>query len=419
MKNLTIASTLVTMSLGAFVSACGGAETSSQQASPGSDVAGSSMGDPHAALDFATQQDALTSCDDPQYDHWRYISALAVAAGNELGRWNLTDFTNSGGVVGLSSSGLARCKNGCQNVQAILQLQTQGGGVIPRHDPNLLKSYLTTYYNDQLNWNIAQGVSDHSLVPSSVTPASCGYRYWFRDTITKLAGTSTAKVGVSGKCLDITGSTDGAKLQQTPCDGRAGQSFVVDPVVSGGYRLKNNSTGKCARVVDSTNGSLLEMRPCDTSANQLFDINLTGSSVYAIKSRMSGMCAEIINWSTADYTQVRQAACNQYNTPQQFAMTLGTVNLDNPNQANMYNTLKFVGQNVNPYIQFQYTTTEVSIDPMGTLVDGGSSGQSGSCLEGSTVYDSTRTSAGKCCEYSGTYGKLVVSSWNPSMYYCK
>jgi hypothetical protein len=57
------------------------------------------------------------------------IAALAVAVGNELGRWNISkDFTLVTGAynqqhLALTSTGLSRCTNGCANVKALLSFQ--------------------------------------------------------------------------------------------------------------------------------------------------------------------------------------------------------------------------------------------------------------------------------------------------------
>jgi len=412
MKNLTIASNLVTLSLGALLSACGAAEsgTSSDQTEVETSV------DPNAPLSLGEKTAALTACDDPQYDHWRYISSLAVAAGNELGRWNVTDFTMNNGVQ-LSASGLARCKSGCQNVQAILSLQNNGKGTIPRHDPALFKQYLVAYYNNQVNWNNANGVNDHVLVPTTITTASCGYRYWFRDTIAKLSGTTPMKSAMSSKCLDITGTGEGAQVVQRTCDGTDDQKIIVDPVLAGGYRLKVTSANKCMHVTGS--GSTVYTKTCDMSNNQRFDLVDLGGGKYQLKNRLGGQCAEVANWSSADGAQIKAAGCGQYNTNQQFNATVGTTQFDNPNQAAMKETLRFVGSDVNPYIQFQFNAQEVSVDPMGTMVDGGSSGQTGSCIEASSAFDSTRQVAGKCCTYSAKYGNFQGTSWNANLFYCK
>ncbi len=128
MKIGTIASTLVTLSLGASLTACGGAELSDGSQLPGDETAsGDVMSD--FEPEYVQIGEEITACDDQQYDHWRNLAALAVASANELGRWNSAkDFvkTNVNGqpAIALSNEGLARCTNNCDNIKAILSSRT-------------------------------------------------------------------------------------------------------------------------------------------------------------------------------------------------------------------------------------------------------------------------------------------------------
>lgn len=414
MKNWTIASTLVTLSLGAFVSACGGAETTMSADEPGLE----SVDDTAAAFD--SNAEALTVCDDLQYDHWRHIAALGVAAANELGRWNATlDFTFNG-TLQLSAQGLARCKNGCQNVKAILELQTNGAGVIPRHDPQLLVSKLQAFYSRQQAWDSNNGGAiPHDLTLSRVDTASCGYRYWFKDTQKRLSGTTTIKSAFNNKCVDITGTADGTYMQQWTCDGGNDQNITFEAMPSG-YRLKNNASGKCFRATNATNSSLFDQRTCGTTDDFLFDALEISSGKYAIKSRKSGLCLDVTGFSTADGQKLQQYSCSG-GSNQQWYMTVSSASgpLASGDQARMVNMLNWVGNGENPYIQFQNNATEVSIDPMGTMVDGGATAQSNACTEASSVYDTVTSWAGKCCEVDGKYGKFAASAWNKNLYTCK
>src|SRR5688572_18410308 len=144
MKTRTIASTLVALSLGASFTACGGADTTDPELSAHAD---------EALGTFDQVDQPITACDDIQYDHWRHLAALAVAAGNELGRWNAAkDFVSQWNGIQLSSEGLSRCKNGCENIKAILSLQADQTRVIPRHDPGLLRQYMKSFHERQTIW---------------------------------------------------------------------------------------------------------------------------------------------------------------------------------------------------------------------------------------------------------------------------
>jgi len=406
----------MTLSLGALLSACGASEMSA------ADQSGLESNGAPAAVELGEQTAALTPCDDPQYDHWRYISALGVSAGHELGRWNVDDFMNSNGSIALSATGLARCKvAGCPNITAILSLQNNGKGIIPRLDPTLLKQYLTGFYTDQVQWQNANGYNEHVLVPTTVAPANCGYRYSYRDTLVKWTGTGPLKSAVSSKCVDVSSTADQANVIQKTCNASTQQNFVVEPILSGSYRLKNVASGKCALVPNILTGTYLKQQSCGTDPSFLFDVIDAGGGKFRLKTRQTtNQCVEVTNSSSSDGAQLRITACNASSAAQQFSATLTQQTFDNPNQSKMIDTLRFVGGNTqNPYIQFQYNAQEVSMDPMGTMVDGGSSGQTGSCIDASSAFDSTRAIAGKCCTYSGKYGTFQATAWNPSLFYCK
>jgi hypothetical protein len=415
MKNWTIASTLVTLSLGALASACGSAETSL-----GSDMPGLETTDPTLELD--QNEAALTACDDNQYDHWRYLAALGVASAKELGRWAATkDFVWSNDELQLSATGLARCKNGCDNIKSILLLQKPEAAIIPRHDPGLMRSKLAAFYQRQQTIDSNNGGAiAHDLTPTTISSASCGYRYWFKDTVKKLGGSTPMKSALSGKCIDTSSLNDGAGFLQATCDNSNDQKIVIEPGVGAGYRLKQTATGRCMRARDTAQGSQLELRTCDGNNNQLFDVIDYGSGKFALKNLYTNLCLDVSGASTAENAKIIQWGC-QNSTNQMFNMTVTTTEMALPSteQAKMKQMLTFVGADENPYLMFQSTATEVSIDPMGTMVDGGSSGQSNACLEGSAFVDTTGAIKGKCCETGGKYGIITVSPLKPTVYYCK
>jgi hypothetical protein len=291
----------------------------------------------------------------------------------------------------------------------------------------LLKQYLVSFYNDQMNWNNSQGVNKSVLTPTTVTTASCGYRYWYKasvaQTVTSISASTTAlKSALSSKCMDVAGAAEGAQVIQMPCDGSAEQSIVLEPV-NGAYRLKNTQTGLCFRVSSGNLYTILDQAACGTSNNFLFDM-LPAGDKFQFKTRVSGQCAEISHWSTADGTQILTSGCNGSYPAQQFSATVGTsttttVLTDVPNGAALKDSLRWVGGTANPSIQFLASGSEVSVDPMGTMIDGGATGQTGSCIEASSAFDSTRQLADKCCTYSGKYGTFKPAAWNANLFYCK
>lgn len=439
MKTPTIASTLATLSLGALLSACGGAEpiTMSDHELMNDDVAATE------GRQFDQLEQPLTVCDDQQYDHWRYLSALAVATANELGRWKASeDFQLSNGMVTLSPAGLARCENGCDNIKAILELQNGYTSILPRHDPNLLKQYLVAFYDRQVNYDRSNPGEEHELIPSHVTNAECGLRYHYEarkapgaSSSSNLAGGSELKALHSGKCMDVyfASTADGAIVHQYACTGGSNQRFTLESQGGGKYRLKANHSGKCLAVTggSSSEGAQLEQRSCNASNAQMFYVTDKGNQQFEIKNVASNRCMDVRYWSQDNFAVAQQSGCHGGNN-QRFIMTgVGSSSssgssgsssgssgpLNNP--SDLRHRLKFAGEHQNAYLAFQFTSTQVSIDPMGTMVDGGSTAQSGSCVYGSTIYDPSRTSSNKCCISDGRYGKLQQSTFNRSLYYCR
>src|SRR5690606_2381116 len=187
---------------------------------------------------FEQVEQEVTACDDAQYDHWRYMAALAVASANELGRWNAAkDFVKESTYnrprIFLSQEGLARCKpSGCPNVSAILQMQNTETSIVARHDPLLLRQYLVAYYDRQVNNG---GVAPaHTLTYLKKENNICGMRFYYTvnsssssgsssssttTTTSSLGSTSEFKATTAYKCLDVVSVSynDSAQIQQYSC----------------------------------------------------------------------------------------------------------------------------------------------------------------------------------------------------------
>jgi hypothetical protein len=430
MKTGTIASTLVALSLGASLTACGGAELSDGSQLPEDETAsGEIMSDFEPEFDQVEAE--ITACDDQQYDHWRNLSALAVASANELGRWNAAkDFTKVWGpAIGLSAEGLARCTNGCDNVKAILELQNDTTKIIPRHDPALLRQYMVAFYERQVNWNLNNPIPDHSLKLAAVSADVCGFRYHFdvtgaTTTSTSVSGTTEVKPVHSGKCLDVAGasSNDGAAINQYGCWGGNNQKFTVESQGNNTYRLKGVASGKCIGVVNgaTNDGAGIEQRTCGANNSQLFQLNNKGNNTFELKHVSSGKCVDVKGNSTGDSVGLQLWSCHG-GANQAYAMNLtsggSTSTTSSVNPGVLFNQLKFAGELDNKFLMFQSTATQVSIDPMATMISGGSTATSGSCSDGATAYGEGL--AGDCCSVSGKLGTLVQSPWNKKLFYCK
>lgn len=125
-------------------------------------------------------------------------AALAVAMAKELGRWDpvndLTVSAGTGWLTVLSSSGLARCSNGCKNVKAILGQQSVSlTSVVDQSvfSPTALVSDLGASFNRQLNVNNNLRLNEpaslppsHKLTlvggPTNLGLGSCGPHYIFQ-----------------------------------------------------------------------------------------------------------------------------------------------------------------------------------------------------------------------------------------------
>lgn len=80
--------------------------------------------------------------------------------------------------------------------------------------------------------------------------------------------------------------------------------------------------------------------------------------------------------------------------------------------------LHMFGYPDNPWLAPRWSTTRFAVDPAGGMTGGGRS-RSGSCTVGSPIFDTTRSSDGKCCVSNGRMGNLEVTSFSPYIYTCE
>jgi hypothetical protein len=142
------------------------------------------------------------------------MTALAVAAGREMGRWlPERDFqwNSSTGMLELSANAAPRCRTQspttlCSNTQALLDMQkpaAHGKVKFPGNitlDSNLLKSQLKTNWNAQMSCNSAGQCTapDHDLRFLYSESGSCDKKFFFNPlkmgTTTRLSLTDTDKL---------------------------------------------------------------------------------------------------------------------------------------------------------------------------------------------------------------------------------
>jgi hypothetical protein len=423
MDTRIIASNLVALPLSAFLTACGGAETSTGTQSFDDET---SFGEVGSAFEpeFGQFDEEITACDDQHFDHWRHLAALAVASANELGRWNAArDFRKTqASAIELSPEGLARCVDSCENIKTILELQDDVTKIIPRHDPAMLRQYLVGFYERQVAWNSSNPVADHSLKLAAVSPDICGFRYHFDVTSPQYwSGTTDMKPVHSNKCADVEAEStaDGAQVIQYACWGGNNQKFAVESQGNNNYRLKNVRSGKCIGVVNgaTNDGAALEQRWCGANNSQLFQLTAKNNNTFEIKNVASGRCVDVRYNSVDNMAALQIFGCHG-GANQTFAMNVASTTTKTPVvPATLVNQLKFAGDTENKYLMFQSTSSQASIDPMGTMVAGGYTAKSGSCVDGATVYG--HGVAGNCCSVNGKLGSLAQSPWNKKLAYCK
>lgn len=447
MKIGTIASTLVALSLGASLTACGGAEISDGSQLPGDETASGEVMSEFEP-EYVTIGENVTSCDDQQYDHWRHLAALAVASANELGRWNAAkDFKKKGTSIELSPEGKARCTNGCENIKAILELQQDVTRIIPRHDPPLLRQYMVSFLDRQINWERTNPTPEHSLKLAAVSDDICGFRYHFdvtgeststttttttTPTNTNTWGGSTALIAShSWKCLNSQGNStaDNTTVIQDNCSQGPTQVWTMENKGGANYQFKNGA-GKCMGVQYNAthDGASVVLQTCNGSSAQLFTANHKGSNNFELRNTGSGKCLDVASGQHHAGLRLQIYNCansgNQtFNLPSvsigggsSGTTTITTKPGGKLKPAVLFNQLKFAGEVENKFLMFQSTETQASIDPMGTMITGGSTAKSGKCAEGSVTVTGK---VGDCCVVSGKYGTLQKASWNPGTLYCK
>jgi Ricin-type beta-trefoil lectin domain-like len=290
-------------------------------------------------------------------------------------------------------------------------------------------------------------VPDHTLKLAAVSDDVCGFRYHFdvtgvgttTTTTTTSNGSSNTWGGTtalipthSWKCVNSQSNStaDNVVAVQDNCAQVPTQVWTMENKGGSNYQFKNGA-GKCLGVANNGTADRADVnvQPCTGSGAQLFTATHKGNNNFELKNVGSGKCLDVRSGQTTAGLQMQIYSCsgtpNQtYNLPTAAlgggatSTTTTTTAPTSINPAVLFNQLKFAGETENKFLMFQSTATQASIDPMATMISGGSKSTSGSCLEGATQLDDENLT-GKCCVVSGTYGKLVVSTWNKKLYYCK
>jgi hypothetical protein len=124
--------------------------------------------------------------------------------------------------------------------------------------------------------------------------------------------TYTLKVKHSGKCLDISGGSNGATAQQWDCHTGDNQKWQLISDGQGYYWLKARHSGKCLDVegTSTNNGAKTQQWDCHTGNNQKWQLVAAGSGYYQLKAKHSGRCLDITDVSNNNGARVQQWNCH-------------------------------------------------------------------------------------------------------------
>ncbi len=125
------------------------------------------------------------------------------------------------------------------------------------------------------------------------------------------------KASHSQKCLTISGSNNGANVEQSSCTGAENQMFNLIST-NGAFQVKAVHSGKCLAVQGGSNkrknGQNIEQRPCNTKNIRLFTTldkgMANGNALVSLKNKMSNKCIDIAGVSVAEGANAQQWSCN-------------------------------------------------------------------------------------------------------------
>ena len=299
-------------------------------------------------------------------------AALAVAIGNELGRWDVnTDFQITNGKLELSATGQLHCGSSCSNVTALLRLQDDASSVIKNHTPATYRSKLTSWYGqqktiltsavntllhvDQGIFRIKSRLSGKYVVPQngSITSGAVLEQSDQYSSTTAaqwrvlLEGTNRQIINVkSGMCMDLLSNTSGATtIVQRPCSAATSQDFRLGLLESGVLTIRSNfnqafmpqgaSTANGADIVQGTvTGAAQEkfiFEPYGSGVHR--DLLETATAVYALKVAHTNMNVAVSSNSASDGVSiVQQSYVASDDRFHWYATQLGTATINGVQQ---------------------------------------------------------------------------------------
>lgn len=272
-------------------------------------------------------------------------AALAVAVGNELGRWDVnTDFQLTNGKLELSPTGLLHCGSSCGNITALLRLQDDASSVITNHSPATYRSKLATWFGTQKTtltnrvdemlqvdegvFRIRSSLSGKYIVPQGgSTTSGAGLQQSDQYSSTTAAqwrivldGTQRQLINIkSGMCMDLSSNTSGStNIVQRPCSGSATQNFRLGQLGANLLTLRStynqafmpqgSSTSNNAAIIQNTvKGAVAEQFVFEASGSGAHrNLLETATAVYSLKVAHSGMGIAVSSSSVNDGVSVVQ-----------------------------------------------------------------------------------------------------------------
>jgi beta-glucanase (GH16 family) len=123
-------------------------------------------------------------------------------------------------------------------------------------------------------------------------------------------GDYTLHTAVSGKCLDVSGSStaDGAVVQEWGCNGTQAQVFHVTQLGGGYYKIVNVHSNKALDVKDVSTqpNAHLQQWGYGGGQNQQFQIVDRGGGQFSLHPRHTGMALDVFWGNAADGTPIVQ-----------------------------------------------------------------------------------------------------------------
>jgi ricin-type beta-trefoil lectin protein len=333
---------------------------------------GAAQGDALASMDELGSAEQALSAACGGDDSNALAAALAVAIGNELGRWDVnTDFQVVNGKLELSPTGSLHCGSSCSNVTALLRLQDDASAVIKNHSPATYRSKLTSWYGQQKTiltrlvddmLNVDQGIfrirSKHSgkyVVPqngSTTSGAVLEQSDLYSSTTAAqwrvlLDGSSRHFVNIkSGMCMDLASNTSGATtIVQRPCSTSSTQDFRLGLLEAGVLTMRSNyNQALMPQGASTSNGADIVQGAVAGATQEKFifepygsgihrDLLEVATAVYSLKVAHTGMNVAVSSNSTSDgvsiVQQSYQASDDRFHW---YATQLGVANINGVQQ---------------------------------------------------------------------------------------